>query len=279
MKKYWLLLIILLSSIFCYLYFYKSICEYKFIKIHSFSEADLKCDSNTLITFDIDDTLITTEDILAKLEETPFIFKVLTIIHHPYLIIPKNFAHISSIIFDQAHRKLTEPDNGIFINKLKANGCKVIGLTSIQSGSWGIIENMIEWRYNMLESMNIRFSNQFKDVVFYNLQKRVESHPTLYKGIIFTNLESKGKTLGAVIDMQKEKPNRIISFDDEETALCSIAQLCQERKIEFIGYHYLGADIKAKKFVNKRALLQLDYVYKYNKWLTDKQADAILNLT
>lgn len=278
MSKYWLLFTLLVSGILGYYYLNTLSSTHAFPTIQSYEEVDSSAyDATTLVTFDIDDTLITAHDALAQqISSTPWYFKAIALFRYPFLRKHKEFENITSLVFDQAQQKLIENAAVNFINNLKKQGCNVIGLTAMDTGSWGVIESMSVWRYDMLKSMGVNFTSTFPNRVFSSLPQYRGNYPELYKGIICANHQPKGKVLKALIEQQKIKPSRVLSFDDSQSSLYSIAKECKEMGIEFVGYHYLGAQQHAKTFNLKRALLQLDTLVTQQKWLSDDQADSIL---
>ena len=277
LKKLILFLMIAAVSIWSYIYINYHFDNKNIITIESFAQADFsQCDTQTLITFDIDDTLITAQDAFGRIDKLPLLFKILAGYSHPSLLTEKSNEFITSLIFKQASQKLTEPILVDVIHDIQSRDCDVIGLTSIESGPWGIIPSIPEWRCDMLASMGINLQDHFNDETFTTLPKFQGQYPKFYKGIIFANQDSKGLALGAFIDACSTKPTHVISFDDRLTALHSIAHACKKRNIEFIGYHYVGADLHAKPFRIKRALFQLNHLFTDQIWLTDEHADDLM---
>jgi len=232
------------------------------------------CDKQTLITFDVDDTLITAKDVMANFE-IPFWFKIRMAFKYPTLLSHARQDWFASIIVQQAEFFVFDPDVVIYIQQLRRRGCPVLALTSMDSGEYGVVKSMPEWRANMLYSFGIDLNVQFQDTLFKNLFEYRGDYPCLYKGILCANQQPKGLVLGAFLDYSHLKPARIISFDDDACALDSIARECQKRSIAFTGYQCLGAKKFAGEWNNRRALLQLDYVMQHAKWLSDKEADTM----
>ena len=233
------------------------------------------CDKQTLVTFDVDDTLITARDGLADIE-VPMWFKICAALKYPSLVFSRNkFEWFVSIIFQQTGHFVFDQDIVQYIQQLRKQGSSVVALTSMDSGAFGVVKNMPEWRADMLHRFGIDLRGQFQDAVFTTLPKYHGSYPILYKGILCANQEPKGQVLGAFLDYYHLRPTRIISFDDSPRALCSIARECKDRGISFTGYQCLGAKKLSGEFNSRRAFLQIDYVMKHAQWLSDKQADAI----
>lgn len=236
------------------------------------------CDKQTLITFDIDDTLITSVDAMAARDGLyPIWFTLGIAFKYPLLIVSQEKRDwVVSIMNQQAEHFVFDSDIARYIQQLRGRGCNVIALTWMKSGSMGLIKNMPEWRAHLLRSFGIDLQGQFQDTVFTKLPKYRDNYSCLYKGILCTNRLPKGDVLGAFLDYCHLKPARIISFDDSVHFLDSIAHECARRKITFTGYQVLGAKKLAGAWNSRRAFLQFDYVMKHAQWLSDKQADVLL---
>ncbi len=239
------------------------------------------CDENTLVTFDIDDTLITAHDVFVRTPDTPLWFKLC--LAAKYFTTFWNTAKKEQAINDflgvflqQVPRFVFDHDIVQFIKQLHQQKCTVIGLTTIGSGSAGSIKSLPEWRATMLDEFGINFSTTCNDASFKTLPMRHQNYPCLYKGILCANYISKGFVLGAFLDCYHIKPKLIISFDDQQSALRAIAQECNQRKIPFTGYQILGAKKLPGEWNTNRALLQFDYALQHKRWLCDKEADAML---
>lgn len=232
------------------------------------------CDKQTLITFDIDDMLITSVDAMAARDGLyPIWFTLGIAFKYPSLIVSQEKRDwVASIMNQQAEHFVFDPDIVRYIQQLRGRGCNVIALTWMKSGPMGLIKNMPEWRAHLLRGFGIDLQGQFQDTV----SKYRDNYSCLYEGILCANRLPKGDVLGAFLDYCHLKPARIISFDDSVRFLDSIAQECARRGISFTGYQVVTAKKFIKPWNNCRAHLQLDYAMSHGKWLSDKQADVLL---
>ncbi len=240
------------------------------------------CDKRTLITFDIDETLITSRDVLPAFcyGRLPFTLRLIAAFKYPSLLFNTNkLEWCTSTMNKQTEPFVFDSDIVHIIRQLNLKGCAPIALTFAGSGSYGIIKNFPEWRTTILKNFGFDFSDQFHDTTFTSLPMYRGTHPVLHKGILFTNCTDKGLTLAAFLEHYNLKPARIISFDDSYTFLTSIARACSYKKIPFTGYQVLGAKKLLGTWNMRRALLQIDYVMKHERWLSDQEADALLART
>jgi hypothetical protein len=239
------------------------------------------CNEDTLVTFDVDNTLITANDVLARTAEVPLWFKIRFVAQHLDILWnseakEKIIDTFLGTVFQQAPRFVFDPDIVQLIKQIQQQKSTVVGLTTMGSGSAGAIKNLPEWRANMLKDFGINFSNTFNDVFFTSFPIDHNNCPCLYKGILCANYASKGSVLGAFLDYYHVKPKQIISFDDQQSALASIADECNKRGIAFYGYQILETNKLPGEWNTERALFQFDYALQHNHWLSDKEADTLL---
>lgn len=236
-----------------------------------------RCDKNVLITFDIDNTLITGCDaFFSVVDSMPISFVIRALLKHPSLLLRSQSVRVEKTIISQAKFFVFDSDIVRFVRQLQQQGCMVIALTYTTTGSHGKIEDMPKWRVGELKNFGFDFAGQFSDTQFTSLSKYCGNYPVLYKGILCTNRLSKGKVLGAFLDYFHIKPARIVSFDDSKSALDSIERECAQRGVVWTGYQMIGAKNLLRTWNTKRALLQLDYLVQYDRWLSDQEADVLL---
>ena len=211
--------------------------------IHSYQELLPMVDTidkDTLVVFDIDNTLITSPITRRR----PW-FKALFSINYIELIKVGWDDYFSQLWLD-APFKIIEPVAIELIEKLKDKGVTVLALTSLQSGPYGVIPNMAESRYMMLKKMGIEFSQNYADTTFTNFPEHESSYPKLYKGILFANRQNKGAVLEAFLNYAQLKPKKIIAFENRISKLKLLENKANELGIQFVGYQY----IRVKKVKN-----------------------------
>lgn len=249
---------------------------------------------DTLVVFDVDFVLITPSDeifIMQPTEEgSKFLAEVYTDLFKRY---PRSEVDIlqSTLLLNQEWRTVT-PDTSKIFNYIKSSGYKIIGLTASETGMFGNIKSLEDWRINHLRNFNIYFSEDFTDAKAGKLDKYIEgisehyskskhvAFPLVKDGIIFTAFIPKGKVLGAYLEYANIKPRKIIFIDDRLYNLESVQEFCDKNKIDYIGYEYTALKEQAKGIVlnTKRGILQYKILELTKTWLNDKQADELLIL-
>lgn len=239
--------------------------------IHSFDEvqfSDIKKD--TLVIFDADDTLIQPTDTYLINEYSPegIALRQALLQQHPEL---KNLYDLRSIILLESERYLVEEHIIEKINNLKERNIPVIVCTALYSGKYGLIDSLEKWRFEHLKALG--FEGSFNDKIFkLNSPKR---NPIFYKGVLLSDAEEKGIVIGDFLDKMMLNPQEIVMFDDLAKPLNHVKDECKKRNIKFKGYLYKGA---IEKCWNDQLInFQINHLFKNNKWLSDSEAEKLLN--
>ena len=219
---------------------------------------------STLIFFDVDDTLITPQSKTFK--SAPY-NKMMDRIKSNKEQFP-NFKEILSNWRLQRSVMLVDNEWPKIINLLK-KPYPVYGLTKINTGKFGNIKSVEEWRHQELLSLGIEFSqsNQFLND---NRIKRPDT-PTYHNGIFITGSFNKRQTL-QLFWKNIPTPKNIIFIDDKKTYLEEVKQFCKERGCNFLGIHFKGVSTLAITPDPKLAAFQEKHLIEYAEWLEDDAA-------
>lgn len=214
---------------------------------------------DTLVLFDVDETLITQNMVSYA---PPFIIYLL--LYFPQLLCTQTFEYVYSKLWEKAQLLLIEKESINLINTLKDQGCTVLGFTAMQTGSYGVIKNMPQWRINTLKRFGIEFTHKFGNAIFTNLNRYRGYYPEIYKGIIFANLQPKGKVLASFLKHFKLHPKKIIMFDNLKANLESVYATCKKLNIIPELYLYTGA-ARLVCFDRKKIVHEIKQILKPNK--------------
>ena len=273
-KKYAVLLF-LVSILTILIFSYLQITEYRYpiTTITSFEQALAQLDTateNTLVLFDIDDTLVNTVDAFGGWYLMPSLFKLQAAVKYPQLLLWKNIVHCLSIMWSQGAWQVLEPVVIQIINNLKQRGCTMLAISSMETGSFGVIPHFPAWRYKVLKELGIEMSQTFANTRFDDLPAYNKEYPELYNGIICCNQQSKGKVLAAFIKKFNVHPDAIVFFDDQKENVISVAQACKQLCIPFHGFEYRGEKWLSCRWDNERATWQLDMLMRHDHFYSDK---------
>jgi hypothetical protein len=187
-------------------------------------------DSNTLVVFDIDDTIARPSQMLG----TDAWFRYLL---HKYeqhgVDIDTALDNILPIVF-QVHQQamflLVQPDTPSLIEQLQHHGIRTIALTS---------RSPILARRTVIQlnDLGIDFTrNQFID--YETLLPTMVYAAKYLSGIIFSSENDKGPLLIKFLNFVDHHPKRIIFIDDKRKYLDCVEQSAIQQGIEFFGFHY-----------------------------------------
>ena len=284
MKK--LLLSILMLGVFgiCFLYFnHQSSVEElsKYPQVHMFNqtlESLALVDSSTIVFSDCDDTLISSPDYLPATFRIPMSLMILLCLKHPWMLWHKELCgELYSLMLEKAQKILVDPEAVQFFTQLRKQGVHFLGITGMETGSHGLIQNMPAWRVGVLKNFGIPLNNEFENIVFDSLPTYRGNYPELHDGLICCNQISKGKVIGAFLDHFKLKPNIIVLFDDSHDELESLEIECQKRGIKALCFHFKGASkIKYTPWNVWQALKQFEYLMEKRVWLSDVEVRGMV---
>lgn len=233
-------------------------------------------DANTLIVFDIDDTITSSPDMFARMSYWPWWFKMRLAWSFPHFFNIEKREATLSVVWRQAPRMLIEDTIVTMIQDLQKKGCIVLGLTAMQTGGYGDISDFPQWRFEQLSKMGIVFTQRYDNKIFEELPTYRGNKPMLCGGILCTNQHDKGKVLAAFLDYAQIKPTKIISFDDNKNHLHSIGLLQKHYDIPCILFEYRGACLLPGTWNTRRALKQLKMVEHKKQWISDQHIDGIV---
>ncbi len=255
-------------------------------------------DQNSLVLFDVDDTLTYAPDSFANVRKSDLSwwFWIQLLIKFPHLYKKAAQEDLASHVFLQAPRVLIEDGISELINSLRQRHITVLGLTNMLTGKLGIIPHAEEWRYSVLKELGVTFNTTYPDTTFKTVREYTHipkshsqpdpnvrcmpqsrgNYPTLHKGLLCTNQTDKGTVLGAFLDYAKIKPSMIVFFDDMGPVLQEVGDVCAARGIPCKLFLYRRVELLSQTFCATRTFRQLDHLIRTGVWLGDAEADATL---
>lgn len=213
---------------------------------------------NSLVLFDIDDTLI------IPVSKT-FTSKHKTIIDR----IKKNkdlFHNYEEIISTWRLKRCIRLTDQLWpqvLGKLKKD-FSVYALTKMDIGKVGYIPAIEKWRYKELVAFGLVFTNQEKNILN-------REGTSFYRGIIFTGKKSKSEALNIHIDLKKY--THIVMIDDRSEHLEDIQKYCQSKNVPFTGYLFQTMDVEIDDRIPE---IQYKFLTEKLQWLEDEEALKML---
>lgn len=146
----------------------------------------------------------------------------------------------------------------------------VYGLTKMDTGSFGAISSMEQWRYNELASHNLLFSGSR---YMYGSPKRILQDASYFSGIFMTGSHTKGDVIKA--SLEQEGSLGIVLIDDREEHLLDVAWACAALEIPFWGILFQAASLLPGVLNVSRAQKQIEYLVHHEQWLEDDEVDQV----
>ena len=210
------------------------------VEVEHFQEVPLHIKKETLVIFDIDDTLLIPVQMLGCDEWYMHRLKQsqqagLT----PTTAFEKALNEWEAVRF-LTKMEIVEPKSEKIVRSLQDQNYTVMGLTT--QGLALATRTVHQLNENQID-LSITCPSK-EDHYFL-----IGGHGVLYRqGILFTSGTSKGESLFALLDKLGIKPERIVFLNDKATHLRDIEQVAQMRGVEFIGLRYAYSDARKKAF-------------------------------
>lgn len=201
-------------------------------------------DENTLVVFDVDETLITPIDDFFHIKSWFQIFilrSYYAIKTFDFLFKRWWFYHNRAVLqskFQLINNKIPE-----LIKKLQNRGVKVIALTNFPTSDIDSFDNIRQWRIKQLLDFGIDFSKSF-EVDKIQFKELNASHPPSFEdGILFSNIYTeKAVLLTSFLDYIKFKPKLVVFIDDKYKNAKSVKIEMDKLKIECKVFDFNGSD-------------------------------------
>lgn len=226
-------------------------------------------DENTLIVFDVVNTLLVSND------------RILTPCGDEYFQkFMKNFGQeerisLRSKILLQSKVSLVDEKILRLLNQLKQNNVKVIVLSAMPTGQYGHILDAEQWRVKQLASLGIYLDGSFPEIDSLTLDNNPHDQkavPTFKRGVLATGDYPKGKVLCAFLKKIQWRPSGVIFIDDKMAYIDSVECELDKEKIKHISFHYTEVVDRSCQLDERLADFQFDYLMHHGDWLSDEEA-------
>jgi hypothetical protein len=240
-------------------------------------------DSQSLVVFDVDETLITPKDpFLRYLRAPPYNCQI---IHQGFGILDclleddvlKGWKEIwFSRILNTMQYQLVDSEFPLLIHQLQKRGIKTIALTAIKSRSFGVIPSMEDWRIKQLQQFDISFSHSFPNHSFLSFTLQ-SGNPSFKQGVLCADETPKGEALLALLQAIEWIPSKIVFIDDLFEYQQSMESMARKLGILFSGFHYKASELISCDFNKEITAFRFRYLAENGEWLTEEEALISLN--
>jgi hypothetical protein len=237
-------------------------------------------DSQALVLFDVDKTLIMPKDAILMPCNKPLLMEFIQEISNTSSC-AYSANYLKSRVLSQAVSTLVDPKSLSLIKTLQQKGIKTIALTAAGTGPFGTIPELMDWRIQELNHLGVNFTPAFPhhSAVLFKEFRGKHSFPGFKEGILFSSQFPKGEVLKAFLAYINWRPTKIVFIDDKMSFIQSVEQAAQELGIEFIGFHYTAVSHLACYTDEKLAKFQFRHLAQKGQWLSDREAKHVLTQT
>lgn len=227
-------------------------------------------DENALVVFDVDYTLIVPNDLILGPSGHTHLLKSIKKIQ----ALPEKEELLLSKVFLQYQVSLVDEKILTILNKLKQKGVKVIALTAMNTGEFGTISNMEQWRVEQLASLGIflEWSSLKEDTCELKGFQGKKTPPVFKQGVLASAHYPKGKVLCAFLKQKQLNPSKIFFIDDRMEYIDSVESELDKASIEHISFHYTACTDQASPIDEKIADFQFQHLIEQGDWLSDEEA-------
>lgn len=259
MKKY-------LFTLTYFILFSLSSFGYEIREIKKMHQALENVGTQTLVVFDIDNTILQAAQTLGSVQwhdaRMAELQKIGLSKEESNEIATKEWIQIAMV----SKSELVEEETSFYIQDLQRDGIDTVALTA---RSLPIKEKTLQ----TLPEFGIHFEDSWG--IFTKLLGVPGSG--YEKGIIFVGNNSKGGVLKSFLTQNHVSPKAVRFIDDKRKYLESVGEEMDKAGIPFIGYRYGGADERVKNYNPKIAQVQYDTFFKSGILLSDDKAKKLIH--
>lgn len=229
-------------------------------------------DSNSLVLFDVDLTLIVPNDAILRPASSDYLDELLG--GEKVQNLPTGRRYVFREILTKAPHSLIDERSLSLVRKLQERGVPVAAFTNAPRGKVGNIESVADWRVEELQRFGFDFSStwQNKEIVELPKDQDQEFAPIFKSGIIFSSLHPKGKTLSNFLAAIDWKPKKVVMIDDEVKYVQSVGESLKTLGVSYTGFHYTGAKQLPCNLDRETAQFQVRRFFESGEWITDTRS-------
>lgn len=250
----------------CSLIFVPFQSQAKIVETYNFGDIEAEVHENTIVFFDIDDTLINTKSMLGNTAWWRYFVAKSKKVDLSHGNARSKINAIIQKIIVKVPMDLVDPYAADMVRKIQSKGIHVFGLTA-RCISPDYMPEADLGTHEHLQSVGIDFTLTPPPKYIDDSTARFFSY-----GIIFTNYQKKGPYLKAFLNNLDFKPEKIVFIDDCPEQVKSVEKAAEEMGISFSGFRYGKLDYFHEKFDPLVANIQLEQLIKNDRILSDEEA-------
>lgn len=159
----------------------------------------------------------------------------------------------------------------------------IYALTQMDTGAFGPMKRVEEWRYKELQSFGINFTTSYNGKDDFCLKNSKDgdmskggiiSPACFYKGIFLTGAFAKGEIIKLFLD--SNRPSKLIFVDDRKDHVKDVEKTCIQHNIPFIGIVFRGTELVKRVNIPPELVEKVTEMQKQSildsKWIEDAEA-------
>lgn len=235
-----------------------------------------KLDSQALVVFDVDETLIIPKDRILRPCGEQYLHTLAARFGKD--LSEEQHKELRSITLLQREIAYTDSSVPLLFQKMKEKNIPSIALTAMPPGKYGVIPSLEEWREEELKRSGIDFTLHSPYKNNLNFTEFGEKTPLIFhRGILCSADYPKGPALKAFLEKTNIRPSRVIFVEDKKSNLVSVENELKNMGVSYLGFHYVGAMKFNEEVSEELAQCQLKHLVMNKKWLSDREAKEVLN--
>jgi hypothetical protein len=227
-------------------------------------------DKDTVVIFDIDETLIFLRSMLYH----PQARKIRAQLHHQVMA-REDADMVLSRVFKTIDVGLIEPDVVNLIQEITPQSAAVMACTARSSKSLGIsLTQHISQQLNQL-GISFTLGSFINGVIADATCEHDDCHPEFYESILFTQGREKGPALLLFFKTMQFVPRKVVFVDDLYTNIVSVHESLSQAGIPCTCFHYQRPP-PYLPWQEEVILHQIEHFHKTGHWLKDEEAKKVV---
>lgn len=235
-------------------------------------------DQDTLVVFDVDRTLVIMGDQSLKGGKSGLKKRLRTYPRYNELSQHEQEILMSIVMLNASH-DIIEIESLDLIRQLQNRNVKAIFCTTLETGAFGIIPDVAQWRVDSLNHLGLNFGAAFPELPYLEFFPGEKNSPVFKEGALISGKRDKGEALRLFFERINWTPKKIILIDD---LLPQIESICNEFKdspidIEAFHYNYIVEFLVEQELDEPLVDFQMRALLFDHTWFTDEEAQKLIN--
>lgn len=226
-------------------------------------------DNNTIVLINLDDTLVTPKSLMFSYNSLHKNFMQEMLTRAKRLPVYRNAI---ANWYLQRQLILVEENWPIFIERLKAKGAMVYGISALPFEIKGIEQTIL----NQLNGLGITFTEKVNQNPALKIAEQGQWVSMFYKGVLFSGPLSKPQCFLDFIKISNISPKKVVVFDNTKSTLKSFDDSLKLFDMQFYNIEYLAAQELTGTPDEDIVKFQQKTLIETGIWLEDEKAKSSL---